>query len=237
MDGRLNTFAAEPQGQAGLKLIGRAKQASAQVSPILAVWLEVGVVFALILLAVWTRQGIVNTVACLSAMGCILFFSSRSPFSMRELGLYSFTSGTMITLSLGIILAGMIAASGSFMKLVLGPSQAVPMDRAWQYAIWAFAQEFILQSFFYLRLKSVLGHRRAAWFAAGLFAVAHLPSPALTVLSFIGAVLFCKLFYRYRNLVPIGLVHAVLGLTIAASLPDRLLHHMRVGIGYLTYHR
>jgi hypothetical protein len=27
----------------------------------------------------------------------------------------------------------------------------------------------------------------------------------------------------------------VLGLTIAASLPDSLLHHMRVGLGYLLY--
>ena len=37
-------------------------------------------------------------------------------------------------------------------------------------------------------------------------------------------------------LFPLGVVHAALGLTIAASLPDSLLHHMRVGIGYLMYH-
>ncbi len=236
MDGRLNTFAVEPQDTVTFELTGKVKQASARQLSTLAAWLEVGLVFALILLAVWTRQGIVNTVACLSAVGCILFFTSRSPYSMRELGLASPARGTMITLSLGIILAVMIAASGAFMKLVLGPAQAVPMDRAWQYAIWSFVQEFILQSFFYLRLKSALGHRRAAGFAAGLFAVAHLPSPVLTVLAFAGAVLFCELFHRYRNLVPIGLVHALLGLTIAGSLPDSLLHHMRVGIGYLTYH-
>jgi hypothetical protein len=48
--------------------------------------------------------------------------------------------------------------------------------------------------------------------------------------------LFCEMFRRYRNIFPLGLVHAVLGLTIAASLPDSLLHHMRVGLGYLTYH-
>lgn len=193
-------------------------------------------VFALILLAVWTRQGTLNTIACLSAVGCILLFTSRSPYSMRELGLSSLTSGTMVTLSLGILLAVMIAASGTLMRLALGPSQAVPMDRAWQYAIWAFVQEFILQSFFYLRLKSILGHRRAAFCAAGLFAVVHLPSPVLTVLAFAGAMLFCELFHRYRNLVPIGAVHGLLGSTIAASLPDSVMHHMRVGIGYLTYH-
>jgi hypothetical protein len=43
------------------------------------------------------------------------------------------------------------------------------------------------------------------------------------------------MFRRYRNIFPLGLVHAALGLTIAASLPDSLLHHMRVGLGYLLY--
>jgi hypothetical protein len=31
-------------------------------------------------------------------------------------------------------------------------------------------------------------------------------------------------------------VHAMLGLTIAMTMPDSVLHHMRVGMGYLRYH-
>jgi membrane protease YdiL (CAAX protease family) len=112
----------------------------------------------------------------------------------------------------------------------------VPWRRAWQYAIWALEQEFILQSFFYVRLESFLGSRRAVWGAALLFCAAHLPSPVLTLLSLIGGLLFCEMFRRYRNIFPLGLVHAVLGLTIAASFPDSLLHHMRVGLGYLSHH-
>ena len=118
----------------------------------------------------------------------------------------------------------------------LGPSQPVPWRRAWQYAIWALQQEFILQSFFYVRLESLLGSRRAAWGGALLFCIAHLPSPVLTLLGFIGGLLFCEMFRRYRNIFPLGLIHATLGLTIAASVPDSLLHHMRVGLGYILYH-
>jgi membrane protease YdiL (CAAX protease family) len=92
-----------------------------------------------------------------------------------------------------------------------------------------------LQSFFYVRMESLLGSRRAVWGAALLFCLAHFPSTVLTLMSFIGGLLFCEMFRRYRNIFPLGLVHAALGLTIAASLPDRLLHHMRVGIGYLLY--
>jgi len=117
----------------------------------------------------------------------------------------------------------------------LGPAQRVPWERIWKYALWALEQQFILQSFFYVRMESLLGSRRAVWGAALLFCLAHFPSTVLTLMSFIGGLLFCEMFRRYRNIFPLGLVHTALGLTIAASLPDRLLHHMRVGIGYLLY--
>jgi hypothetical protein len=48
--------------------------------------------------------------------------------------------------------------------------------------------------------------------------------------------LFCQLFRLYRNLWPLGLIHAALGLTMAASFSDATLHHMRVGIGYFLIH-
>jgi membrane protease YdiL (CAAX protease family) len=188
------------------------------------------------MVAVWTPTGKVNTAANIVAIFSLLWFTVRGPYSLREMGFRLSLRGTLIPLGLGIALALAIAASGAFLRPVFGNAHAVPWQRAWLYAVWAVVQEFILQAFFYLRLKSVWGHRPAVWAAASLFAVAHLPSPVLTVLGFAGALLFCELFYRYRTLIPIGIAHALLGLTIASSLPDSLLHHMRVGIGYLTFH-
>jgi membrane protease YdiL (CAAX protease family) len=117
-----------------------------------------------------------------------------------------------------------------------GAGYAVPWNRSWQYAIWALIQEFILQSIFFVRFESLMGSRRAMLATASLYAIAHIPSPLLTLLSFAGGIVFCQLFRRFRNLYPIGIIHAALGLTIASSLPDKWLHHMRVGIGYLTLH-
>jgi membrane protease YdiL (CAAX protease family) len=79
------------------------------------------------------------------------------------------------------------------------------------------------------------GGSAAVWIAATLFAAVHLPSPILTTLTLIGALFFCEMFRRYRSIYPIGVVHALLGLTVSLSMPDSLLHHMRVGIGYLMY--
>ncbi len=101
--------------------------------------------------------------------------------------------------------------------------------------IWALIQEFILQSFFFNRFEELYGGSAAVWIASTLFAAAHLPSPVLTTATLIGALFFCEMFRRYRSIYPLGVVHAMLGLSIFLITPDSLLHHMRVGIGYLKY--
>ncbi len=106
---------------------------------------------------------------------------------------------------------------------------------AWQYVIWAMIQEFLLQSFFYTRCEELFGSIAAVWVAATLFAMAHLPSPLLTTFTLMAALFFCEMFRRYRSIYPLGIVHALLGLTVSLTMPNSLIHHMRVGIGYLRY--
>jgi membrane protease YdiL (CAAX protease family) len=72
--------------------------------------------------------------------------------------------------------------------------------------------------------------------AAALFSVAHIPSPVLTVCTLVGGLFFCEMFRRQRSIFPLGIAHAILGLTVAASFSNGILHHMRVGIGYLMFH-
>ncbi len=197
--------------------------------------LEVALVFAFILVAVWTPPGRVNSFFSIVAAACIMAFAIAGRWGPREMGLTWPLSGAVNILLAGALLCGAIAAIGTALRFA-GAGNALPWSRSWQYALWALQQEFILQSVFFLRLESVLGTRRAVWAAASLYAVVHVPSPLLTVLSFLGGLLFCEFFRRWRNLYPLGIIHATLGLTIAASLPDKWLHHMRVGIGYLTMH-
>jgi membrane protease YdiL (CAAX protease family) len=196
---------------------------------------EVGLVFLSIMVAVWTQPGRFNAGVILLSALCTLWLTARGRYSVRELGLTQPGSGAVSTVVSGVVLVIVLVAVGWTMKS-LGPAHAIPWNRAWQYALWALVQEFILQSFFFVRLESLLGGRRAVWAAALLFGATHIPSPLLTLLSFGGGLLFCEMFRRYRNILPLGLVHAALGLTIAATLPDSWLHHMRVGVGYLSYH-
>lgn len=106
----------------------------------------------------------------------------------------------------------------------------------WGYALWTFVQQFLLQGFFLLRLIRVLpGPRSASIAAAGLFALAHLPNPILTVVTLVWGFAACMLFVRYRNLYSLAIAHAIFGITIAITVPGPVIHNMRVGVGYLTY--
>jgi len=46
---------------------------------------------------------------------------------------------------------------------------------------------------------------------------------------------FCELFRRYRNIYTLAIAQAILGMCLAAAVPDAWHHHMRVGIGYLSW--
>ena len=196
---------------------------------------EIGLVFTLILVAIWTPQGPMNSFVSIVAAACVVAFAVTGRWGASEMGLIQPFSGAAYTLLAGVLLCGVTALAGVPLKHV-GPSYSVPWSRSWQYGVWSLQQEFILQSVFFVRLEAVLGSRRAVIASASLFAIAHIPSPVLTVLAFLGGLLFCECFRRWRNLFPLGIIHAALGLTIAASFPDQWLHHMRVGIGYLTIH-
>jgi hypothetical protein len=106
----------------------------------------------------------------------------------------------------------------------------------WAYALWAAVQQFLLQCFFLSRLLRLLpGPKAAAFAAASIFAIAHLPSPILTSVTFLWGLAACLVFLRYRNLYPLAIAHAILGISIAITVPGPVDHNMRVGLGYLTY--
>ena len=104
------------------------------------------------------------------------------------------------------------------------------------YVLWTIYQQFLLQDFFMDRVLRLVSSEPAAITLAGaLFAAAHLPNLVLTVATLVWGIVSCALFRRYRNLWMLGLAQGLLGLCIAICVPDSLIHHMRVGLGFLRY--
>jgi membrane protease YdiL (CAAX protease family) len=206
------------------------------------VWAQIILVFLFLELALWapTRQ-IRNRWAAVVAVTILVLIlldalTDRSSLHRLGLGLPKIF-GASVVLGIGLAAA---AIAVILVKLMGGQVPANPtwfpnLRSVWGYVIWALIQEFILQSCFFIRFEQLYGGSKAVWMAATLFSVAHLPSPVLTVATLVGALFFCEMFRRYRNIYSLGIAHAMLGLTIAFVVPDSLLHHMRVGLGYLRY--
>ena len=202
-----------------------------------AQWFQIALVYVLIEAALWTPQGTMNSIATLSAVFFILLFTRLASLSPQELGVSIPTSRVIVrTLAGGLILAVCVPLLSLALGNHPGAGRILPLPQACAYALWAMMQEFILQSFFFVRFESLLGSVRAVIITAFVFAAAHIPNLVLTVASFVAALFFCEMFRRYRNIFPLGVVHAALGLLMAASFPDSMLHDMRVGIGFLRFH-
>ena len=198
-----------------------------------------GIGYALILTAVWTegRSQLIYDAAAAAWIAGTVIASGRSP---RELGLSlrgflpALRAVAVAAIAVGIIfLAGW---DGDTLRML--PGARTPGLHSFGHAIWALMQQFILNSFFYLGFEQLLGNTRKAVAATCvLFAAAHLPNPVLVPATLLGGWFFVEMFRRYRNLYPIAVAHAMLGLAIAMSVPDSLLRHMRVGIGYVHFYR
>ena len=199
--------------------------------------LELGVGYALILLVLWTP----NPWQRLLYWVAVLWVLAASCISFRGWRRSGFGASGFLR-SLWVVVVAVLIAGAAFLlaaKLhTLHPPHGPVLffKRFWGYGIWAFAQQFILQDFVLLRLLRLLPGRTAAiTAAAGLFALAHLPNPLLTLVTLTLGLAACWVFLKYNNLYTLAMAHAVLGICIAVAVPGPVDHNMRVGLGYLTY--
>lgn len=199
--------------------------------------LELAIGYGLILLVIWTPSPWQRPLYLVAAL--FIFVASWRAFdSWSAMGVHAaqlrrsfwIVGVALLFSATGILAAGRLHT----LRPWQGPVELI--QRFWGYAIWAFLQQFLLQIFFLQRLLRLVSSRSLAIaLAVAIFTLAHLPNPLLTVATLLWGLAACLLFLRYGNLIPLGIAHAVFGITIAICLPGPVTHNMRVGLGYLTY--
>jgi len=198
-------------------------------------WSQMAVAYGLLEATLWT-EGHTQRIFALATAAWIVVATLVNRRSLRELGLG--TRGfvnSLIAIPVALAAATVIVLIGWEAGALHGLfGTRPPLWHSSAYAIWALMQQFILNSFFFLNLEELLGDgKRALWGAAALFCCAHIPNPVLMAGTLLSAVFFVSLFRRYRNLYPLGIAHAILGLSLAVTVPDAWMRHMRVGVSYL----
>ncbi len=198
-----------------------------------AMLVEIAGAYALIEASLWTELPWRLAWAGLAAAWILLWTLLRPRSGVGAGGL---ARSAWVATAGGLLAALILVAgwrAGTLHDIYVGH----PVRNLALYALWALAQQFIAQCFFFVRLEELLGSaRKAVLGTALLFAAAHIPNPVLVPLTLAGGLAFSELFRRYRNLYPLAVAHALLGLALAVSLPSTLQRNMRVGIAYLDWH-
>ncbi len=196
--------------------------------------LEVAVAYLLIQGALWS-YGAVQAGWAVAAAAWIIVTTALSRRSVRQLGIgWNGLRDSAWVVAAAVLLGGLLVLV-AWLHGSLRPLEGAhtALWHAWMYAVWALLQEFIMQSFMYVRLEAAFDSRgRALLWTALLFAAAHVPNPILVPASFGLALVLIWLFARYRNIYTLAAAHAILGLVLSVTLPEALAHHMRVGIAY-----
>jgi hypothetical protein len=199
--------------------------------------IELSGIYALILVVIWTPRPWQAVLWVVS--GAIMAYIAWLSFEgLRPMGLCTANlrrSLWAVAFALALSFAA-VTVAGRLHTLHMPETPWLFLRKYGLYVLWAAVQQIILQWFFLSRsLRLLPDASSAAAVTAGLFAVAHLPNPVLTLITLVFGMASCFFFLHYRNLVPLAIAHAILGISIAITIPSAINHNMRVGIGYLTY--
>ena len=199
--------------------------------------LELLIGYGLILATIWTprpyQQWLYLAAVAWIAVTSVISFPGWDAIGFRRGGFFA---------SLWVVFAAMIVSAGALIVAIHINTLRHPISaRGWLmtfggYTVWSFVQQFLLQGYFLFRFLRLLPRREwAALAAAAIFAAAHLPNPILTPVTFLWGLVACFVFLRCRNVFPLAIAHALLGITVAITIPGPVVRNMRVGLGYLRY--
>jgi hypothetical protein len=199
--------------------------------------LELWIGYALILVVIWTPRPWQRVFYFIAATFIVTSTCISFP-GWKTVGLGSANlarSAWIVTVAL-LAAAIAIVLAARIHTLHAPGTPVLFLQRFAGYILFACVQQALVQVYFLPRLlRLTRTANSAALAAAAIFSLAHLPNPILTVITLVWGLISCMLFLRYRNLYPLAITHAILGITVAICVPGPTIHNMRVGLGYLTY--
>jgi membrane protease YdiL (CAAX protease family) len=99
--------------------------------------------------------------------------------------------------------------------------------------VWGGAQQWVLQTVVLREAQRATSRRRGIVIAAVLFSAVHLPNPFLTAVTLVSGLLWCWLYDRHPNILPLALSHALGTLAILYAFDAEITGRLRIGASYL----
>ena len=132
-----------------------------------------------------------------------------------------------VTLLLSIVILAIGAALGTL------HDRRDFLGSLWPLIIWGGAQQWVLQTVVLRESQRATSRLTGIFLAALLFGVVHLPNPFLAPVTFGAGLLWCWLYDRYPNILPLALSHALGTLAVLHAFDQDITGRLRIGAAYL----
>jgi membrane protease YdiL (CAAX protease family) len=99
--------------------------------------------------------------------------------------------------------------------------------------LWGGAQQWVLQTVVLREAQRTSSRAKGIVTAALLFGAVHLPNPLLAPLTAAAALIWCRLYDRYPNVIPLALSHGLGTLALRYAFDEAITGHLRIGAAYL----
>jgi membrane protease YdiL (CAAX protease family) len=136
-----------------------------------------------------------------------------------------------ITLVIALLMLGIGAAAGTLHDRRDFLGSLAPL------VVWGAAQQWVLQTVVLREAQRATSPQRGPLVAALLFGAVHLPNPFLAPVTAFGALVWCRLYDRYPNIIPLALSHGLGTLAIRYAFDDAITGRLRIGASYLQLDR
>jgi membrane protease YdiL (CAAX protease family) len=204
----------------------------------LALWEIVSVVTSC-LIAEWVvlsfagRSKLISAIPILLAFGLMAFSHRERGETLQEIGFRAdnFLSSCRLLLvpTVGAVLV--IVTIGWFTSHSIFAGHF--RSRYFSLPLWALFQQYALNGFINRRAQLALGKGlKSIALVALIFALLHFPNPLLTMVTFIGGLIWAAVYQRRPNLFALALSHTVVSITLALNISPNLLNSLRVGFKY-----
>ena len=142
-----------------------------------------------------------------------------------------FWRGLTVTLAVSFVLCVLILAIGAAVGTLHDRR-----DFLGNYApliLWGGAQQWVLQTVVLREAQRASSRQAGIVIAALLFGAVHLPNPFLAPVTAVAALVWCWIYDRYPNIIPLALSHALGTMAILYAFDTGITGRLRIGAAYL----